>query len=139
MKTEDNCQNKFRIRSRFMIDLCPLILTFHVALFLLRTHDSWWCLGPCYICWGWVLLWQCSEAKGLPAIQWWVYQPRNKTLKTFWRFCSHLFVNNSLEIIQQKRKAAGFQNMFFFFKVQQVTPDLSVGVYRKGPLSTLKL
>ncbi len=34
-------------------------------------------------CWNCNLLRPCSKAKGLSAIQWWVYQPRNKTLKTF--------------------------------------------------------
>jgi len=43
-------------------------------------------------------------------------------------FLFTLFVNNSLEIIQQKHKAEGFQNMCFFFKVQQGTPDLSVSM-----------
>jgi len=68
--------------------------------------------------WGWILLRPCSEAVGLPAIKRWVYQPRKKnTEEVFVRFFSHLFVNNSLEIIQQKCKAAGFQNMCFFFNV----------------------
>jgi len=58
---------------------------------------------------------------------------------TFLNVFSHVFVNDSLEMIQQKCKAVGFQNTCFFFKLQQVTLDLSVGMYKMGPLSTLSL
>jgi len=42
-------------------------------------------------------------------------------------------------MIQQKRKAADLQNTCFFFKVKQVTLDLSKSMYRTSPPSTLSL
>ncbi len=51
-----------------------------------------------HICWDYNLLRPWSEAIGLPAIQWWVYQLRNKTLKTFLKvLCPHLLAKYSLQ------------------------------------------
>jgi len=47
-------------------------------------------------------------------------------------FCSLIFGNECLEIFNRSRKARGYQIMCFFFKVWQVTPDLSEGVFT-GP------
>jgi len=51
-------------------------------------------------------------------------------------FFSLMFVNKCLEIFNKSREARGYQNMSFFFKVLQITLDLSVGMLT-GPLNTL--
>jgi hypothetical protein len=78
-----------------------------------------------YICLGCNRLRPCSKAKDCQLYNDEVTQSRNKTLKTFWRFCLHIYCRFfRIKIIKQKLKAAGFQNTCFFFNVLQVTPSL---------------
>jgi len=70
-----------------------------------------------------------------------VYQPRNKTLKTFLNvfvhfICELRFGNNITKVAKQED--IKIQNTCFFFKVQQVTQDLSEGVLM-GLLNTLAI
>jgi hypothetical protein len=60
-----------------------------------------------FVCWGSMLLWSCIIAKRLSAIQQWVYQPRNKTLKNFlnvfvYFICKQRFGNNLTKVANQE-------------------------------------
>jgi len=71
-------------------DLYPEFLTLLYVIFLLVPNMSYFLETPfkggLNICWGGNHLRPCRRTTELPAIQWWLYQPRNKTLRCFFHF-----------------------------------------------------